>query len=212
MRLADLVPRQGLGGEPWQGAPPLRRAPRRLTLPPPEARHVAVSGDTQGVVHRHEPADRTGAPTARLLLGLEASSESHSMRERVEKAWHRGFIAVRLNSRTRRGTEHHTPGLFHSGLTADRRTSKRSHVSSRTRPPGSEPRLDRETGSRRCRAACDGGRCGLNPLRQASTWPCAPCHDRCAGIPSDPCGRPAAAPGSGHPRRPERLHAGASFG
>jgi hypothetical protein len=88
-------------------------------LPPPEARHFAVSHDTQVLAHCHWQADRGAALTVILLHGLEGSSESHYMRGMAEKAWRRGFNVVRLNQRNCGGTEHLTPGLYHSGLSAD---------------------------------------------------------------------------------------------
>jgi predicted alpha/beta-fold hydrolase len=44
------------------------------------------------------------------------------MRGLADKAWARGWNAVLLNQRNCGGTEHLTPGLYHSGLTADPRT------------------------------------------------------------------------------------------
>lgn len=97
----------------WAAA---RRFP---ALPPPEARHFQVSPDTQVLGHCHWQREPTRALTVILLHGLEGSSDSHYMFGMADKAWRRGFNVVRLNQRNCGGTEHLTPGLYHSGLTAD---------------------------------------------------------------------------------------------
>jgi predicted alpha/beta-fold hydrolase len=93
-----------------------RRFPK---LPPAEARYFQVAPDTQVLGHCHWQSDRAAALTVILLHGLEGSSDSHYMRGMADKAWQRGFNVVRLNQRNCGGTEHLTPGLYHSGLTAD---------------------------------------------------------------------------------------------
>jgi hypothetical protein len=50
------------------------------------------------------------------------------MRGLAHKAWHLGWNIIRLNQRNCGGTEHLTPGLYHSGLTADPRAVIRSLV------------------------------------------------------------------------------------
>lgn len=95
------------------------RRRRFPSLPPPEARYFAVAPDTQVLGHCHWQPDRTRALTVLLLHGLEGSSESHYVRGMADKAWRRGCNVVRLNQRNCGGTEHLTPGLYHSGLTAD---------------------------------------------------------------------------------------------
>ena len=115
----DFVPRPWLGGGHRMTLYAWAARRRFPALPPPEARYVAVSPDTQVLAHCHWQADRAGALTVILLHGLEGSSESHYMRGMAEKAWRRGFNVVRLNQRNCGGTEHLTPGLYHSGLTAD---------------------------------------------------------------------------------------------
>ena len=94
------------------------RRRRFPALPPAEARYFPVGADTQVLGHCHWQADR-GAPTVLLLHGLEGSSDSHYVRGMADKAWRRGCHVVRLNQRNCGGTEHLTPGLYHSGLTAD---------------------------------------------------------------------------------------------
>lgn len=115
----DFVPRPWLGGGHRMTLYAWAARRRFPALPPPEARYFVVSPDTQVLAHCHWQADRAGAVTAILLHGLEGSSESHYMRGMAEKAWRRGFNVVRLNQRNCGGTEHLTPGLYHSGLTAD---------------------------------------------------------------------------------------------
>lgn len=115
----DFVPRPWLGGGHRMTLYAWAARRRFPALPPPEVRYFAVSDDTQVLAHCHWQADRAGALTALLLHGLEGSSESHYMQGMAEKAWRRGFNVVRLNQRNCGGTEHLTPGLYHSGLTAD---------------------------------------------------------------------------------------------
>lgn len=94
--------------------------PRRFpALPPAEARRFRVAADTQVLGHCHWQPDRRRALTVLLLHGLEGSSDSHYVRGMADKAWRRGFNVVRLNQRNCGGTEALTPGLYHSGLTAD---------------------------------------------------------------------------------------------
>jgi uncharacterized protein len=93
-----------------------RRFPR---LPPADARLFQVAADTQVLGHCHWHAHRQSRLTMVCLHGLEGSSEGHYMRGMADKAWARGFNVVRLNQRNCGGTEHLTPGLYHSGLTAD---------------------------------------------------------------------------------------------
>ena len=94
--------------------------PRRFSrLSPAEARLFQVTADTQVLGHCHWQSDRQSALTVICLHGLEGSSQSHYMRGMGDKAWARGFNVVRLNQRNCGGTEHLTPGLYHSGLTTD---------------------------------------------------------------------------------------------
>jgi predicted alpha/beta-fold hydrolase len=88
-------------------------------LPPAEARYFQVTPDTQVLGHCHWQAAPARTVTVLVLHGLEGSSDSHYMRGMADKAWRRGFNVVRLNQRNCGGTEALTPGLYHSGLTAD---------------------------------------------------------------------------------------------
>jgi predicted alpha/beta-fold hydrolase len=90
-------------------------------LPTPEARLIQVSDDTQVLVHCYWQTDRASRGTLLALHGLEGSSDAHYMRGLAAKAWDRGWNTVLLNQRNCGGTEHLTPGLYHSGLTADPR-------------------------------------------------------------------------------------------
>jgi predicted alpha/beta-fold hydrolase len=88
-------------------------------LPEPEARLIRVADDTQVLAHCYWQTSRSSAPTIVALHGLEGSSRVHYMRGLADKAWKRGWNAVLLNQRNCGGTEHLTPGLYHSGLTGD---------------------------------------------------------------------------------------------
>ncbi|HUU35331.1 MAG TPA: alpha/beta fold hydrolase [Vicinamibacterales bacterium] len=94
--------------------------PRRLPrLPPAESRLFQVASDSQVLGRCHWQAERAARLTVICLHGLEGSSDSHYMRGMADKAWVRGYNVVRLNQRNCGGTEHLSPGLYHSGLTAD---------------------------------------------------------------------------------------------
>jgi hypothetical protein len=88
-------------------------------LPPPEARLFRVTADTQVRADCYWQPDRASRPVLVALHGLESSSEAHYMRGLADQARARGWSAVLLNQRNCGGTEHLTPGLYHSGLTAD---------------------------------------------------------------------------------------------
>ena len=96
--------------------------PRRLaSLPAPETRQFRTSDDTTVVAACHWHQERAAHRTLLLLHGLEGSSDAHYMRGIADKAWRAGMNVVRLNQRNCGGTEHLTPGLYHSGLTTDPR-------------------------------------------------------------------------------------------
>ena len=90
-------------------------------LPAPDARLFRVTPDTQVLGDCYWQRDRTAGPTLVGLHGLEGSSRVHYMRGLADKAWAAGWNVVLLNQRNCGGTEHLTPGLYHSGLTADPR-------------------------------------------------------------------------------------------
>jgi hypothetical protein len=94
--------------------------PRRFPhLPTPEPRWFDVAGDARVLAHCHWQAEPASRPTLLALHGLEGSSSAHYMAGLADKAWARGWNAVRLNQRNCGGTERLSAGLYHSGLTAD---------------------------------------------------------------------------------------------
>ena len=95
-------------------------------LPEPEARVIRVSPDTQVMARCFWQPSRARVPTLLALHGLEGSSEAHYMRGLAAKAWKRGWNAILLNQRNCGGTEHLTPGLYHSGLTEDPKAAIRA--------------------------------------------------------------------------------------
>jgi len=88
-------------------------------LPAPERRLIRVDPETQVRADCYWQPDRHACPTILGLHGLEGSSESHYMRGIAHKSLRRGWNVVLLNHRNCGDTEHLTPGLYHSGLTAD---------------------------------------------------------------------------------------------
>jgi predicted alpha/beta-fold hydrolase len=90
-------------------------------LPPPEPRLFQVTPDSQVLARCYWQPRRADRPVLVALHGLEGSHEAHYMRGLADKAWRRGWSAVLLNQRNCGGTEHLTPGLYHSGLTDDPR-------------------------------------------------------------------------------------------
>ena len=104
------------------------RARQFPALPPAEERLFQVADDTQVLAHCYWQAARESRPTLLALHGLEGSSSVHYMQGLAADAWSRGWNAVLLNQRNCGGTEHLTPGLYHSGLTADPRAVIRELV------------------------------------------------------------------------------------
>lgn len=93
-----------------------RRFPR---LPPAVPRYFDTAGDARVLASCHwQPRPRL-ATTLIALHGLEGSADAHYMRGLAEKAWARGWNALLLNQRNCGGTEHLSPGLYHSGLVQD---------------------------------------------------------------------------------------------
>jgi hypothetical protein len=95
-----------------------RRFPR---LPAPQPRWFDVAEDARVLAHCHWQPEPAARPTLLALHGLEGSSSAHYMAGLADKAWARGWNAVRLNQRNCGGTEHTSAGLYHSGLTSDPR-------------------------------------------------------------------------------------------
>ena len=88
-------------------------------LPPTERRLFRISEDTQVAADCFFQPNRAERPLLLALHGLESSSDAHYMRGLASQAYRRGWSAVLLNQRNCGGTEHLTPRLYHSGLTAD---------------------------------------------------------------------------------------------
>jgi predicted alpha/beta-fold hydrolase len=88
-------------------------------LPPVERRLFQVEADSQVSADCVWQPDRASRPALILLHGLEGSSAAHYMTGIAAKAYAAGFSAVLLNQRNCGGTEHLSPGLYHSGLTQD---------------------------------------------------------------------------------------------
>lgn len=88
-------------------------------LPAPDMRILRVDAESEVRADCFWQPDRAARPTVLGLHGLEGSSEAHYMRGIADKAWRRGWNVILLNQRNCGGTEHLTPGLYHSGLTAD---------------------------------------------------------------------------------------------
>jgi predicted alpha/beta-fold hydrolase len=96
--------------------------PRRFDIPPAEERLFQVDPDSRILGHCHwQPGKRKDAPVIVIVHGLEGSSDSNYVHGIAEKAFHRGFHAVRLNQRNCGGTEALTPTLYNSGMSADYR-------------------------------------------------------------------------------------------
>src|ERR1700688_3799076 len=95
---------------------------RRFELPPAEPRQFQVDAESTILGHCHwQPGKEKSAPVLVLVHGLEGSSDSNYMLGIAEKAWRRGFHAIRLNQRNCGGTEKLTPTLYNSGMSGDYR-------------------------------------------------------------------------------------------
>jgi predicted alpha/beta-fold hydrolase len=98
--------------------------PRKAVLSPAESELVEVvpaDGDmpaTRVLCQNHWQAEQ-GSPTLLLLHGLEGSSRSQYVRGNAARFFTAGWNVVRMNMRNCGGTEHETPTLYHSGLSAD---------------------------------------------------------------------------------------------
>lgn len=118
---AAFVPRRGLGNGHVMTVFSWARRRAFPDVPPPEVRTLRVSADTEVVARCVWQPDPSRCLTVLALHGLEGSIDVHYMRGLEAKAWRRGWNTVLLNQRNCGGTEHLTPGLYHSGLTADPR-------------------------------------------------------------------------------------------
>lgn len=117
----------------YEFSPPLLfRNPHLMTLMPrywprphwkqglPQiTRLFTTAPDTQLLGMCHWQVDPPATSTVLLVHGLEGSAESHYMRGMAAKAFRAGFNVVRMNQRTCGGSDHLTPTLYNSGLSAD---------------------------------------------------------------------------------------------
>jgi uncharacterized protein len=95
---------------------------RQFVLPRAEERCFQVDANSKILGHCHWQAGQDrDTPVLVLVHGLEGSSASNYMLGIAEKAWQRGFHAIRLNQRNCGGTELLTPTLYNSGMSGDYR-------------------------------------------------------------------------------------------
>jgi predicted alpha/beta-fold hydrolase len=99
--------------------------PRKQSLPEGEARIVEVDpGDasmppSHVLCYCHWQQDASRRPTMLIVHGLEGSSSSQYVVGNAARAWSAGYNVVRMNMRNCGGTDHLSPTLYHSGLSAD---------------------------------------------------------------------------------------------
>jgi uncharacterized protein len=94
--------------------------PRTFAIAAGEERLFRVDAETQlkGVCH-WQAGKRRDLPVIVIVHGLEGSCDSSYARGIADKAFARGFHAVRMNQRNCGGTERLTPTLYNSGLSGD---------------------------------------------------------------------------------------------
>src|SRR6267378_503792 len=96
--------------------------PRRFDISSAETRLFQVDPETRLLAHCHwQPGKPKDASVIVIVHGLEGSSDGNYVRGIAEKAFHRGFHAIRINQRNCGGTEALTPTLYNSGMSADYR-------------------------------------------------------------------------------------------
>lgn len=117
--MIDFVPKRRLEGGHRMTLFAWGRPRHFGELPRPIARYFQVADDSRVLAYCHWHASPRTHPTLVALHGLEGSSHAHYMRGLADKAYAAGFNVVRLNQRNCGGTEHLSPGLYHSGLTHD---------------------------------------------------------------------------------------------
>ena len=95
---------------------------RTFIMPRGEEMLFRVDAETQlkGICH-WRPGRGRELPVVVVVHGLEGSCESGYSAGIADKAWARGFHAVRMNQRNCGGTETLTPTLYNSGLSGDYR-------------------------------------------------------------------------------------------
>ncbi|MBZ5574223.1 MAG: alpha/beta fold hydrolase [Acidobacteriia bacterium] len=93
--------------------------PRRIALPPSEARLIEVEPGVRVLCHCHWQPDRQRVLTVVIVHGLEGSSDSLYMQGIAAKGMATGMNVVRMNQRNCGGTDALAPTLYHSGRSAD---------------------------------------------------------------------------------------------
>jgi predicted alpha/beta-fold hydrolase len=95
---------------------------RTFALNAPEERLFRVDAESQlkGMCH-WQPGKRREVPVIVIVHGLEGSSDSNYLRGIADKAFARGYHAIRMNQRNCGGTELLTPTLYNSGMSSDYR-------------------------------------------------------------------------------------------
>ena len=117
--MTDYTPLARWKGGHWMTLYAWGRPRHFPQLPSPQIRYFDVGPGSRVLAHCHWQPRPWEHPTIVALHGLEGSSEVHYVRGLADKAFKKGFNAVRLNQRNCGGTEHLSDGLYHSGLTAD---------------------------------------------------------------------------------------------
>jgi predicted alpha/beta-fold hydrolase len=112
------VPRRGLRGGHVQTLASYF-LPRRIALPPSEARLIEVEPGAQLLCHCHWQQDRAAALTVIVVHGLEGSSDSQYMLGIAAKGLAAGMNVVRMNQRNCGGTDELSSTLYHSGRSQD---------------------------------------------------------------------------------------------
>jgi predicted alpha/beta-fold hydrolase len=112
------VPRRGLRGGHVQTLASYF-LPRRIVLPPAEARLIEVEPGAEVLCHCHWQTNRGGALTVIVVHGLEGSSDSQYMLGIAAKGLAAGMNVVRMNQRNCGGTDRLSSTLYHSGRSQD---------------------------------------------------------------------------------------------
>jgi len=88
---------------------------------PARERIFETEPDVKVLAHENRGGNGSHAPILLILHGLAASSTAPYVRRLTQSALAAGYDVVRPNVRNCGGTEHLSPTLYHSGLTADLR-------------------------------------------------------------------------------------------
>src|SRR5260221_7341698 len=90
---------------------------RKFALPEGEERLFRVDAETRlkGVCH-WQKGKRGDVPVIVIVHGLEGSCDSNYVWGIADKAWARGFHAVRMNQRNCGGTGRLAPTLYNNGV------------------------------------------------------------------------------------------------